>query len=294
MKKDNAHPSGRRFIYPAADEQFEDDGLPRKVFSNSQFERYRKCPRQYMYAYVQGLVKPPGIALIKGSSVHKGAEMVHLQTIETGEPMSLEEASQHVSDTFDKEAKKVEDWTLNGEDVKPDFVKERTIFNFQTYYREAVPAIKPVAAEKTFAVKIGTVPMVGVIDLIDAVPGEHTVDDDPDAPPPDIEVVADLKCTGRMWPDAKVRESGQLTLYTMVERIDRARVDFLLDQKSGTHYKTKKTTRTLTDKRVLTEDVEQVVDLIKKGIFPRCDPTLTNWVCTPKWCGYYDICKGPK
>ena len=48
------------------------------------------------------------------------------------------------------------------------------------------------------------------------------------------------------------------------------------------------------DKRLLTEDVEYVADLIKKGVFPRCDPTLTNWVCTPKWCGYYEMCKGPK
>jgi hypothetical protein len=294
MTKPKAHPSGRQFIYPVSEDQFVDEGLPRKVFSNSQFNTYRKCPRQYMYAYIQELIKPPGIALIKGSSIHAGAEVVHLHTIKTGELMSLGEASQHVSETFDKESKKIEDWTLDGEEVKPDFIKVRTISNFQVYYEKAVPKIKPVAAEKTFAVKIGTVPVVGVIDLIDAVPGEHTVDDDPEQPAPDIEVVSDLKTTGRMWPEAKIRASTQITLYTMVERTTRGRFDFLLDQKSGTHYKPKETVRTLTDKRLLVEDMEQVVDLIKKGNFPRCDPTLTNWVCTPKWCGYYNICKGPK
>lgn len=294
MSKPKAHPSGRQFIYPVSEDQFVDEGLPRKVFSNSQFNTYRKCPRQYMYAYIKELVKPPGIALIKGSSIHAGAEVVHLHTIKTGKLMSLGEASQHVSEIFDKESKKVEDWTLDGEEVKPDFIKVRTILNFQVYYEKAVPKIKPIAAEKTFAVKIGTVPVVGVIDLIDAVPGEYTVDDDLEQPPPDIEVVSDLKTTGRMWPEAKIRASTQITLYTMVERTTRGRFDFLLDQKSGTHYKPKKTIRTLTDKRILVEDMEQVVDLIKKGNFPRCDSTLTNWVCTPKWCGYYNICKGPK
>ena len=294
MSNDKAHASGRKFIYPVSEDQFVDEGLPRKVFSNSQFNTYRKCPRQYMYAYIKEIVKPPGIAMVKGNSIHAGAEVVHVHTIETGNLMSLGEASQHVAEIFDKNSKRIEDWTIDGEEVKPDFIKERIISNFQVYYEKAVPKIKPVAAEKTFAVKVGTVPVIGVIDLIDAVPGEHTLDDDPEKPAPDIEVVSDLKTTQRMWPEVQIRASSQITLYTMVERTHYGRYDFLLDHKSGTKYKPMKTVRTITDKRILVEDMEQVVDLIKKGNFPRCDPTLTNWVCTPKWCGYYDLCKGPK
>jgi hypothetical protein len=66
----------------------------------------------------------------------------------------------------------------------------------------------------------------------------------------------------------------------------------LLDQKSGTRYKPLKSFRDANDKRILVEDLEEVVFLIKQGQFPRCDPT--GWACTPKFCGYYEKCRGPR
>jgi len=290
----------REFVYPVDEEQFVDDGLPRKLLSPSQFDRYRKCPRQYEYIYVKGLRKPPGVAQVKGSSVHKGAEVTHLHTIETGKPLSLEEATQAVADRWEKDVKNIEEWIYDDKEVTPGEMKDRAILNFQIYYQQAVPAIHPVAVEKMWAVKIGSVPVRGIIDLIDRVPVDLSKDDEVPTTDMDpekenfIEVVSDLKVTKRKWPDSKVREAPQLTFYALAENVSRVRVDFLLDQKSGTHYKTVRSERTMTDKRILTEDVEQIAELIKQGVFPRCDPTLTNWVCTPKWCGYYEMCKGPK
>lgn len=267
--------SDRKFEYPP---NFLDTGLPKGVMSPSQFDMYRRCARQYDFRYIQGLIEPPGIAMIKGTAVHRGAEVTHRHTIDTGTPLGVEAAVQEVADNFVEQLERV----ALGKDDDPGREKDRAIANFRVYYAQAVPKIHPVAAEKTFAVKIGTVPVRGVIDLIDRV-------EDAGA---EVEVVSDLKVTGRIWPDQKIECAPQLTFYSIVENTPRVRVDFLLDQKSGTRYEPKRTLRTLNDKRVLTEDLEQVVDLIKRGIFPRCDPT--SWACTERFCGYYNKCRGPK
>jgi hypothetical protein len=273
----------RVFNYP---ENFFDEGIPKGVISPSGMSTYQKCPRQYEYSYVKGLIQPPGIARLKGSSIHKGAEKVHKHTIAHGQPCSLEEAVQVVSERFDEEKEGIENW----EESTPGQVKDHVIAGFNAYYRQAIPVIKPVAVEKTFAIKVGAVPVRGVIDLIDRIRGDYTLDDDPDQPPPLIEVVADLKTTSKMWSEQQLEKEHQLTFYAIAENTDRVRVDFLLDQKSGSKYVPKRALRTSIEKKYLIEDLEEVVAAIKLGVFPRCNPAA--WNCTPKWCGYYKQCRG--
>ena len=275
------------FPYPEGDDFF-DSGLPKGVLSPSGFNMYRRCPRQFQYAYMLQLIRPPGISMIKGTAIHRGAEVVHKHTIEHGTPLELSESVQAVSDAFDSEKDRVEGATKQ----EKELVKDAAISNFRLYYRDAVPLINPLAAEKPFAQKIGTVPFRGVIDLVDGVPGEYTVEDDPELPPPSVGVVSDLKTTTRLWPQQKLDQEPQLTFYAIAEDTEYVRVDFLLDQKSGCKYAPKRALRNHNDKRLLVEDVEEVAYLIKKGNFPRCDPT--GWVCTANFCGYYPTCRGPK
>jgi len=280
-KPEPAESHERKFIYPP---DFMDPGLPSGVMSPSQFDTYRKCPRRYEFRHIHKLISPPGIAMIKGTAVHKGAEVTHRQTLATGTPMGLVEATQAVSDSFDHETPNIEDW---GEE-KPGLIKDKALKAFTVYYREAVPNIHPVKVEHTFAKKIGTVPFRGVIDLVDSVKEEAFVE----GVQPMVEVVSDLKVTGMRWPEQRVRQSAQLTFYAYVEETFRVRYDFILEQKSGIKYDMNRSVRTAHDFKLLIEDVEEVADLIKKDIFPRCDPT--GWNCTPKFCGYYDRCRGPK
>ena len=277
--------SKRKFEYPP---DFLDPGLPKGVLSPSQFGMYKRCPRQYEYAYVKDLRRPPGISMLKGTAIHKGAEVVHKHTIATGQRLSMEAAVQEVADEFEDGLESVE----AGPEVNVGEVKDRTLANFRVYYTQAVPLIRPVAAEKTFATKIGTVPMRGVIDLIDRVPGDVVLGvDDPDNPPL-VEVVSDLKTTTKKWTDQMVNHSVQMTIYAVVEKTPLIRVDLLIDQKSGTKYLPIRATRTSREKQVIVEDVEEMASLVKKGVFPRCLPD--SWVCTPRFCGYYDECRGPK
>jgi hypothetical protein len=280
-------PTGRdhiQFPYPKKD--FFDRGLPKGVLSPSGFSMYVKCPRQFEYAYVLEMRRPPAISMIKGTSIHRGAEVVHKHTIEHGVPMGVEEATQAVADAFNAEEEFVEDATKEEKGI----AKDAAIHGFKVYHRDAVPKINPVAAEKPFALKVGVVPFRGVIDLIDRVPGDYSLGDDPEAPPPEIEVVSDLKTTAKQWNQQRIDFEHQLTFYAIAENTNNVRVDFLLERKKSTEYITKRALRTRRHKQNLVEDVEEVADLIKKGIFPRCDPA--NWACTPRFCGYYKMCRG--
>jgi len=286
MTEENKPTEREGIVFPYPEKDFFDQDLPKGVLSPSGFGRYKNCPRQFEYAYVLGIRKAPAISMVKGTCIHHGAEVVHRHTIEHGTPLGVEEATQAVADTFDRQGEQVEDATKEEKGA----AKDAAIKSFRVYHRDAVPLIKPVAAEKPFAIKIGTVPMRGVIDLIDRVPGEYSLDDDPDLPPPEIEIVSDLKTTAKSWSQQRVDFDHQLTIYSIVENTDRVRVDILLEQKRGTVYRPLRGRRTRTEKKYLIEDIEEVASLIKKGVFPRCDPT--GWVCTERFCGYYKDCRG--
>ena len=283
-------PRNLKFPYPA--EGFFDEGLPKGVLSPSGIGRYRSCPKQFYYAYVKGIIRPPGIAAAKGKAIHSGAEAVHQHTIDTGEPLAKDAAIAHVADEFDREVEDITEEDKNNPEVPVGVVKDSALSNFRVYYATAVPQIKPQAVEKPVAFKVGVVPVRGVIDLIDLAPGEYTLESNPDAPPPAVEVVSDLKTTKKKWSQQRLDFEAQLTLYAIAENTEHVRVDLLLDQKSGCKYSPMRALRSAWEKKITTEDVEEIADCIKQGRFPRCNPT--EWVCTPNWCGYYADCRGPK
>lgn len=274
-------------VFPYPDDDFLDDELPKGVLSPSGFNTYRRCPRQFMYAYLLGQIRPPGIAMIKGTAIHKGAEVIHKNTIENKTLMPLEKVEQNVSDTFDEEITETEGIDKN----EAGLAKDKAIHNIVVYYHTAVPLIKPIAAEKPFAIRVGSVPFRGVIDLVDTMDDDFTLTED-NEPKPQIEVVTDLKTSTKLWVEQKIECEPQLTFYALAENTLAVRVDFLLDQKRGIRYVPKRAIRRKHIKDILIEDAEDVASNIKKGIFPRCDPT--SWVCTDRFCGYYYDCIGPK
>ena len=55
----------------------------------SQIRMLMRCPKQWEYRYVRGVVKPPGIALVVGAGTHKGVEVNMRSKLEDGGPMPL-------------------------------------------------------------------------------------------------------------------------------------------------------------------------------------------------------------
>jgi hypothetical protein len=267
---------------PVLPPNFEDNNLPNKTFSVSQYNQYKKCGEMYRFRYVDGIKIPPNSAMFQGTVIHSGAEFSLQQVIDKKLP-NLTEATQLVSDTFDAEKDTVNDW---GEHVNAGRAKDKTVAAYTHYHREALPKIKPEEVESSFAVKVGTVPTIGYIDLVDRVFEFN------DAADPGELVIADLKYSTASWSQEDIEKDPQFTLYAFVKGLARVRVDNLVELKAGPQFKQKSSFRDKQAKQLLIEDFEQTTDFIKKGIFPKAP--IDSWQCTPKWCGYWSRCRGKK
>lgn len=268
---------------PVLPEGFEDPALPKGTYSSSQHNCYDKCGKAYEFKYVLGIPEVKNGAMYKGTVIHAGAEFSLRRVMETQKAPPVEEARAIVADAFEAEKDTVQRWD-EGEDAGR--AKDATIAGYVTYHRVALPARTPEAVEEGFAVRVGDVPVVGYIDLVER------VKDFPDAHDPGRLVVADLKYSSRSWSQADIDQDPQFTLYSLAKGIADVRVDNLVPLKAGPSFKQLHARRTRQDHEVLIEAYGQNVDLIKKGVFKMA--TIGDWMCQPKWCGYWSICRGRK
>lgn len=269
---------------------FRDPKLPRGVFSYSQYTAFKICAQAYAYNYVHGVVKPSYASTVRGNSVHKGLEFAIRVFLKEGRWPSILEVREAVSKEFEERSQEVENW---GE-FKPDKVKDEALKLYDVLHNQMLPKIKPLAAEKGFAVKFGGVPVVGWIDLIDEVPSIQVpgMAKEAQALAPTMKVTVDLKTVEKKWSDNDLHKNPQLTLYSFVEGTPLVRVDQLIMYKKGFEYVPANSTRTKEDADVLAEDMNEVVDLVHKGIFPKCQ--IDNWACNVQHCSFWTMCRGKK
>lgn len=270
---------------PVLPDGFTDPALPAGTgghFSASQYGLYKKCPKAYEFRYVLGVKRPPSALALKGTVVHAGAEAAHLHVMEHKAPPPVEQITAVVSDVFDATKGEIETW----EDATPGAIKDDAVAAYRVYHRQGLPRVNPVAVEHAFAARVGTVPVIGYIDLIDHVrgPARAGVED------PGKRVVADLKVSSSSWSQADLDKDPQFTLYTIVTGVPAVRVDNLVSLSKGTELKQKESLRDPHAQRILVEDLEETVDLIKRGVFPKT--AIDSWACSPKWCGYWAMCRG--
>jgi hypothetical protein len=268
-------------IYP--DDDFEDDRLPKKTFSHSQYSSFKKCGRAYEFSYCEGLKIRPRGAMYKGSTIHSGAEFSLTEVIDKKKTPSLDEATSFVADTFEAKKETVEFWD---EGETEGAAKDITLKLYRTYHEQGLPKMRPEQVEEPFAIRFGGTPVIGYIDLVDRV---KIFDDAGD---PGQRVLADLKYSGASWSQDEADREPQFTLYAHATGISKIRVDNLVPLKKGPEFKQKDSIRTTEQVLTLEEDYVSVVDMIMRGVFPMAP--IDSWQCTQKWCGFWDRCRGRK
>lgn len=279
----------RKKLYAVVPDAMKDPGLPTGVFSYSQYSTYKKCGEFYRRQYIEGHKLPMNPAMLQGILVHVGAEEAHLTLIATRNPPSLEIVQAVIKAKFDTESKNVADW---GKDT-PEDVLANALKLYEVYHHHGLPKIRPLWAEKPFAMMIGTVPMQGYIDLVDQVAGPMEPLEEGKDPPtttPMLTLVADMKTSAQSWSQADADKDPQFTLYSIVENVDTIRVDNLVSVKAGPKLVQLTAKRDAHAKAVFIQDLEETVDLVKRRIFPKT--AIDNWACTEKWCGYWTLCRG--
>lgn len=279
--------------------------LPRGYLSPSQIGMYLKCPRQYYYRYIRDDKRPPGVAMTLGTGAHAAVEKTHHHLVDHKVPAPIEMVLEAFSESFDKGAKNVpkKEWTEEGNDkgtVKDVGVRLVTIYN-----RDFAPLVQPQVhngirgIEQKVEVTVAGVPMVGFIDLIDTnADAIMSVEErallqgqGKDVPALFRTAVSDFKTKQKSMSQGETDGSFQLTFYSYATGIGLVRFDQLLKQKKP-KVKRIHSQRTSQDYAWMNEIISSVAKAISAGIFPPCDPT--SWACTPKWCGYYFLCRGKK
>lgn len=245
--------------------------LPKAHISPTQLNMYLRCPAQYYFRYIEGMILPPKSALTKGKAVHKGQEVNYKQKIETQEDMKLSDIQEVVAAEFESLAPETE-WE---KEEDPGKVKDETISLASLYHTEVAPKVQPMLVEEEVLIDIPGGQLKGYIDLVDM-----------------QEYIRDTKTTARTPSQDVIEKSLQLSAYSLAYRkeMDRpekgVKLDYLVNTKTP-KIVTLEGSRTEQDLQRFINIATKVMDAINKQVFY---PNQDNFMCSEKDCGYWKIC----
>lgn len=248
------------------------------VLSGSSLNTYLRCHRQWEYAYVHRIVRPPRLRMALGISAHYAVEVDLQHKVKTWEDMPRDEVVQTFVDDFERVAADAE--AEPGE--TKGGTKDSGVTAVGTWYDRVAPNVAPVLVEQNgqFMLRSDDV----------EVPYDWTID------------VVDQDRMIRDWKFVSKRPSGtQSYVLNMVgyaigyrrqsgEMESGVQLDNIVRTKTPYHYPQSSGPVADDDIEAFTEIVTTVYQAIGTGLFP---PTgLQSNACS--WCGYRDICNAYK
>ena len=253
--------------------------------SASSISTYTKCGLQYMRRYVNKEILPPAVAMLRGTSIHRGQELNYAQKIESRVDLPKKEVIDASIARFE-DGIRAEGLLLNdeeraiGEDKVVGEAKDLVVTMAMALSDQVMPTVQPVAVEEKQLITMPPdVPdLLGFLDVID-------VDD----------FIRDLKASSKAKRQAFWDDDVQMTMYSLFYRAKYGKdakgviVDQVIGLKKGVKYEPVTTTRGDRDYKALLHRINAVLRGIKAGVFI---PAPTgSWYCGPKWCGYWPTCE---
>jgi putative RecB family exonuclease len=242
-----------------------------KHLSVSQLKMYLRCPLQYKFRYIDGLIIPPRSELTLGKSIHGTLEENYRQKIKTEIDLPLE----YITDLFSDRWEKAVVDTIFEEDEKPGRVKDDGIALLKTYHTVVAPKVQPIEVERGFNLPIDdqNYTLKGYIDLIDR-----------------DNLIVDHKTTKRSMRQDMIDSDLQLTTYSLAYR------ELVGKKEKGLRFDVMVRTKEPKIQQIETyrrqEDIDRLMKLfrrvnkaIESGIFYPNE----NFMCPS--CGYRELCK---
>lgn len=249
--------------------------------SQSRLFMYLKCGEQYRRRYPEKEIMPPGIAFIRGKSVHKGIELNNRFKLKNKKDITKKELIKITDSEFSK--------IIKGEGIyltKEEKIQRKTIIGkgrddttklTGLYSEDVAPLIIPKEIELGFEFPCEKHKITGRIDIIDV-----------------QDALRDTKTASRRKNQKEVDASDQLTFYALAHEYlfgkppKKIIMDTLVCTKVA-KYDPIITKRSHDDITILIRRIYAAFDGMKKGVYLPTNPT--NWWCDPKWCGYFETCK---
>ena len=246
-----------------------------------------RCGEQYRRRYGEGEKLPPGIAMIRGSAVHKANEL-HMRAKMDGEPWSLEATKDEAVTAFDQRLR--EGYVVDGSYAKMGFEPKEAIAHARgdvlalsaLHFVRVAPKIEPTAAEVRIEIPASDslpVPFVSILDVIDR--DESPIDTKTAAKKPSKEDAHDSD-----------QLSGQALAFRALKK--KPEKNLRLDVLVRTTVKRNEDYVPLVTKRT-EEDLAGFVGRVRQSLLvvegERWLPAPEgSWACAPLWCGYWPTC----
>ena len=271
-------------------------------WSHTKQAMIERCPKQYELRYEQGLKVPPDLPLLRGRAAHHAAEENYRRKpFYDGEDLPVEAVEDLARDDFVAALHAPHAIGASYGDRYDDpkaargAAQDDAVTAARLYHERIGTQVQPVtyraadqgdrlrtqvAAELRFEVPdspVLPVPLVGVIDVVENVDGQH--------------LIRDEKITGRTPERGAEHVSLQASFYELGYRAWRSRAsagqvfDHVVLKKSP-EVVTRATARGEHELDQVVERIQLRVIQTEREIYPPTSPD--NWWCSARWCGYYD------
>lgn len=241
--------------------------------SHSSVATFLRCPRQWAYSYLEGLRRPPGVALIKGSALDKAATFNLEQKRVTRRDLAVDDVLEVAEDAFRKDV----DRNGGQSEVQWDgtnFARalDSAINLTSTHMKHHAPLIQPreVQLELHRELPDGR-DFVGFVDFVEE-----------DGTLSDVKSGSRRMAAGDADTDPQPSAYGYLAGEPVAFKFYRS-----IDTGSKLTHEIVETGR---DQRAIDWYEQKVLDVsaaINTGVFP---PNDSGWHCTKRFCGYWERC----
>lgn len=253
--------------------------LEAPIYHQSSIDMFQRCGLQWKFRYVDGIKMKPAAALTVGSSVD--AAVTHNLEQKINSHLDLPE--REVVDAFETTWNKLKDETdfsASNEGTEKDIGVQLT----RLHHKSAAPLINPKHVQWNFNIETGRGYRVGgTADII----GKDGI-------------VEDTKTSKNAYDPDSVQNKFQPAMYSWaagkegVGNADGFRYRVLIKptKTMGVRLQTIESPVLKSAQDWMFNTIDKVHAAIKSGNFIPAQPD--SWVCTKKWCGYWDICRGKK
>jgi len=246
--------------------------------SKTQIGMYQRCPYAYFCRYVEGLKLPPSSSILVGKSFDEAINLEYNTKIDKKKGQKVSVIQDCFADTFDRE----KDNIVFAENEKPEELKDLGVKCVANFHKEVCPQVNPVMVQKKDELKFENVDytFMVVVDVVD-----------------DKDIVIDNKTTKRSWAEGREFQELDPIAYSLWYELSQGKQENKFRFDIGVLTKTPKVQQierkvSKEEKKGFLKYIAYIYDSIqydlKRGMFlPRQD----SFLCSKKWCGYYQKCE---
>jgi hypothetical protein len=244
---------------------------------------FLRCQLQFQYRYLDGQIRPPGVALLVGSTVHKAAEVNLIAKRDNGAQLAQGDVADFASMEFDRQ------WSAGGEvdlddeerakgpaAVKGE-AKDQSVQLAVLHATDLTPHLAPLHVERSVRV---------------AIPGlRHELEGTFDLQTNDGKL-HDLKTSSKKLGADAITDSVQMRLYSVLAEVADGKkpnglaLDVLQKNKKPLAYVVE--SPTFSSSKPILDLIARVERVVETGVFAPAEPT--SWVCRKSYCGWWDTC----